>query len=171
MSIAWGVAAVGVDGADLGAVLREHIPAMWLLAVRLCGREQAEDVVQEALETAWRRRSTFDADRGTLRTWLLVLVTDRARKQRRRRSWPHVDAELAELPAPSGDSSVEDAMDVDRAVRALAPRQRLAVELFYVLGFPVAECAQVMGCSVGTVSSTLSDARSALRRELGDPDA
>lgn len=135
---------------------------MWLLAVRLAGRDQAEDIVQEALETAWRRRVTFDPARGTLRTWLLVLVSDRSRKQARRKPY------LAEVgTADHVGLPLEDVLDMDNAVRRLAPRQRLAVELFYVLGFPVAECAQVMGCAVGTVSSTLADARAALRRELG----
>mgnify|MGYP001796503771 CR=1 FL=1 len=53
-----------------------------------------------------------------------------------------------------------------RAIAGLPTRQRLAVELYYVLGLPVAEVAVVMACSVGTVSSTLSDARKALRGRL-----
>lgn len=54
------------------------------------------------------------------------------------------------------------ATDVDRAVRALSGRQRLAVELYYFVGLPVKECAEAMNCSQGTVKSTLSDARARL---------
>jgi RNA polymerase sigma-70 factor (ECF subfamily) len=65
-------------------------------------------------------------------------------------------------PAPDLDSH----LDLDRAIRTLPRRQRIAVEMYYVLGLPVAEIAQVMGCAVGTVSSTLSDARRSLRARL-----
>ena len=68
------------------------------------------------------------------------------------------------MPAPVVD--VEGVLDIARAIASLPRRQRLAVELFYVLGLPVAECAVVMGCVVGTVSSTLSDARRSLRAQL-----
>ena len=43
----------------------------------------------------------------------------------------------------------------------LAPRQRLAIDCFYFVGLSLAETAAVMGCSEGTVKSTLSDARAA----------
>lgn len=115
--------------------------------------------MQEALEQAWRRQETFDPSRGSLRTWLLVLVADRCRKQQRvlRRTGELVDA--AAPVAYDGDLAV----DLQRAVASLPPRQRLAVELFYVTGLSVAECGQVMGCAAGTVKSTLSDARARLR--------
>jgi RNA polymerase sigma factor (sigma-70 family) len=138
-----------------------HLPAMWVLATRLVGPDAREDVVQEALFTAWRRFSTYDRNRGTPRTWLLVVVADKCRKHwRAARS----TAQLVDVPATATD--LEAHLDVSRAVGRLPRRQRLAVELFYVLDLPVAECALVMECAVGTVSSTLSDARKALRTQL-----
>jgi RNA polymerase sigma-70 factor (ECF subfamily) len=44
----------------------------------------------------------------------------------------------------------------------------VAVNLYYYLGLPVAESAAVMGCTEGTVKSTLSAARSRLRELLGE---
>lgn len=145
---------------DFESFVAPHTRAMWVLAVRLAGRSAAEDVVQEALLTAWRRRSTFDAGRGTPRAWLLVLVADRCRKHWRS-ARPTV--ELVDVPVAV---DLESHLDVSRAVATLPRRQRLAVELFYVLDLPVAECALVMGCSVATVTSTLVDARRALRTKL-----
>lgn len=141
--------------------VRPHRDAMWLLATRLVGPDRREDLMQEALETAWRRFSTYDETRGVPRTWLLVVVADRCRKARRatRLTWALTDQAQQ---APDLDTM----LDVGRAVARLPPRQRLAVELFYVLDLPTADVAAVMGCTVGTVSSTLSDARRSLRASL-----
>ena len=57
-------------------------------------------------------------------------------------------------------------MDVERALGRLTRRQRMAVECVYFVGLTVAETAAVMGCSDGTVKSTLSDARARLRSLL-----
>jgi RNA polymerase sigma-70 factor (ECF subfamily) len=141
--------------------LRQSLPAMWALAYRLAGRD-AEDVVQEALLQAWRTRSSYDADRASLRTWLLVLVADRCRKRvRRLRSTP-----ATEPLRDTGRNDVTPDVDLSRAVDSLPPRQRLAVELHYVLGLDVTETAAVMRCSPGTVKSTLYDARARLRTAL-----
>jgi RNA polymerase sigma-70 factor (ECF subfamily) len=62
---------------------------------------------------------------------------------------------------------LEDRIDLTHAVERLPPRQKLAVDCFYFVGLSVAETAAVMGCSEGTVKSTLSDARTRLRQALG----
>jgi RNA polymerase sigma-70 factor (ECF subfamily) len=141
-----------------------HLTSMWVLATRLAGPSARDDVLQEALMTAWRRWDTFDPSRGSARTWLLVLVSDRCRKH-----WRSVKPteDLYDVASPPVD--VEAHLDLSRAIAQLPPRQRLAVELFYVLDLPVAECAEVMGCATGTVQSTLSDARKALRSTLEVP--
>jgi RNA polymerase sigma-70 factor (ECF subfamily) len=149
------------ESVDFDAFVAPHLAAMWALASRLAGPSAREDVLQDALLTAWRRWRTYDASRGTARTWLLLLVNDRCRKHWRglRRT-----AELVDAALPEHDVAAH--LDLSRAVADLPPRQRLAVELFYVLGLPVAECAVVIRCATGTVSSTLSDARRALRSKL-----
>ena len=148
--------AVGFD-----AFVSPHLRDMWVLASRLAGPHARDDVVQEALLTAWRKLDTFDPSRGAPRTWLLVIVADKSRKHWRA-SRPTL--ELVDATVPAAD--LEAHLDLSRAVGRLPRRQRIAVELFYVLGLPVVECAAVMGCAVGTVSSTLSDARKALRATL-----
>lgn len=144
-----------VDG--FGAWVRPHLPAMAGFASRLVGPADRDDIVQESLARAWKRWSTFDAERGTARGWLLAIVADRARRSaRRRRPEPPV-----EPPAVPGHD-----VDLERAIRALAPRQRMAVELHYLLDLDVLEVAEVMGCAEGTVKSTLHDARARLRTLL-----
>lgn len=133
------------------------------LALRMCDRSDVDDVVQEALAQAWRRRGTFDARRGSARSWLLALTADQARRAARRRH-------RVATPTNSVDwLAVEQGLpdiDVREAISRLSERQRLAVELYYYIGLPVVEVAQVMGCAEGTVKSTLADARAQLRRTL-----
>lgn len=148
--------------ADFAEWARPHLAAMAALAARMASPDERDDVVQEALTAAWRKFELYDDARGTPRAWLLAIVADQARKfyRRRRPSSPwDGTGSRADIPAD---------LDLERAVRGLPARQRLAVALHYFLDLPVAEVAVVMGCAEGTVKATLSHARACLRRELGE---
>lgn len=143
--------------------VRPHVAAMAGLAQRLADRD-ADDVVQEALIVAWRQRRQFDPARGSVRAWLLALTASSAsRVWRTRRRHP---LELVADPADVVSVDVRADVDLERAIEALSSRQRLAVNLFYYLDLPVSEVATVMGCSQGTVKSTLADARRRLQVHL-----
>lgn len=152
----------GLDAAAFTAWVAPHLPAMSRLAGRLVPSADRDDVVQEALVRAWRRRSTYDAAKGGAAGWLLAIVADRARRHRTRTR--------ATYPLPD-EGSLEPAgadVDLERALGGLARRQRLAVDLYYFVGLDVATCAEVMGCAEGTVKATLHQARGRLRTLLGD---
>ena len=141
-----------------------HLLAMGRLATRLTSAADSDDVVQEALVRAWRKRDSYDESRGSVQSWLLAIVADRCRRHRTRH-WRHESSELIEAAAaPSSD--VDRSVDIERAIGRLSQRQRLAVELHYYVGLSVAEVAAVMRCSDGTVKSTLSDARKRLQPQL-----
>src|SRR5436305_1915883 len=56
-----------------------HATAAFSLAYRMCGtRAAAEDVTQEAFLAAWRSGARYDRARGSVRTWLLGIVHNRA---------------------------------------------------------------------------------------------
>lgn len=146
--------------ADFATFVEPYLPKMFHLAERLAGSAYRDDVVQEALINAWTKRAQFDPARGSLGGWLMAIVADQARKSWRRRL-----SRFARPPADP-DPSPEDHADIQRAVGALPPRQRLAVDCHYFAGLTVAETATVMRCSEGTVKSTLADARARLRPAL-----
>ena len=150
------------NAAEFAVWVRPHWPAMAGFARRLSSSADWEDVLQEALAASWRKRHQFDPARGSVRSWLLAIVADQAAK-RWRRLRPVPEADRSSQP-----SEPALALDLQRAIRTLTRRQQLAVNLYYYLGLPVAEVAEVLGCSPGTVKSTLSDARARLRRELGE---
>jgi RNA polymerase sigma factor (sigma-70 family) len=150
------------DREAFAAWIGPHWDGLARLARQLAPDGEWEDVLQEALSATWRKRAQFDERRGTARNWLLAIVADQARKGHRR---------VGRWPARAIDEAHEDERadpDLDRALAALSVRQRTAIVLHYHLGLSVAEIAEVMSCAAGTVKSTLSDARSRLRRELGE---
>ena len=162
--------AATVDAAEFAEWARPALVAMTRLARRLAPNADPDDVVQEALARAWQKRAQFDSTRGTPTTWLLAIVADQARSARRRRLRRlRVVDDSAELPDPPAAERPYDP-DLERAIEQLADRQQLAVHLHYFVGLNVDETAAVMGCSSGTVKSTLFDARTRLRRLLGDTD-
>lgn len=139
-----------------------HLAAMARLASRLAPSADRDDVVQEALVQAWRKRHQFTPDRGTPRAWLLAIAADRARQSRKRRLGEIRGGPVTPLTAATDERD----LDLEHAVARLSGRQRQAVECFYFVGLSVAETASVMRCSEGTVKSTLSDARARLRAYL-----
>lgn len=150
--------------AEFAAWVRPHLPAMTRLAARLTAPLDRDDVVQEALVRAWRRRSTYDPSRGSELAWLLAIVGDQARRGRKRSRPPTV-------PLDGTDAAVFDRagdVDLERAIARLSTRQRRAVDLYYFVGLDTASCAEVMGCAEGTVKATLHQARGRLRTLLDE---
>lgn len=138
-----------------------HVGVMASLAARQASDGERDDVVQEALLRAWNKRFQYDSMRGSLRTWLLAITADQARRSRRRERPTSV---LADLTLPS--RSLEERLDMEGAVSHLSPRQRQAVNCFYFVDLSIMETAAVMRCSPGTVKSTLADARHRLKELL-----
>lgn len=152
-----------MDG-DFAGWVAPHLAVMSRVAARLAPHADRDDVVQEALARAWRKRSTYDASRGTAAAWLCAIVAGEAARTRLRlRARPTL--QLVDQPV----QDTRRDLDLERAVSRLPKRMRQAVDLHYFAGLTVAETATVMGCAQGTVKSTLSDARARLRTALGEP--
>lgn len=151
----------GLDPEAFDAAVHLLTPGMLRLAARLGPKDAHEDVVQEALIRAWRNRQRFDPSRGAISAWLLTIVANEARRAISRERRP---LEL-NLPTHPIGSSV-DRIDLESAVAKLSPRQRLAIDCHYYADLSVKDTAVVMGCSEGTVKSTLAAGRERLRRQL-----
>jgi RNA polymerase sigma-70 factor (ECF subfamily) len=141
--------------------VKPHLTVLRALADRQVGPATGADVMQEALLRAWRRRDTFDPDRGTVRAWLVAILLDRARRHRLRRPGSHPAVGAGVIEAPNADR-----VDVERAVARLPRRQRQVITLYYLADLSVAEVATVLGVSESSVKTHLGAARSALRASL-----
>lgn len=155
------------DGAGFVVWVRPHLGAMARLAARLAVGADRDDIVQEALARAWAKRSQYDPSRGTPSAWLLAITADQARKAVRRMRAGGASLTLVDDSAgPTARPDLDARMDVEHAIGSLTDRQRLAVDCYYFADLSIADTAAVMGCSEGTVKSTLSDARARLRTLL-----
>ncbi len=130
-------------------------------------RGDAEDAVQETMLAAWRQWPLLDGLANPA-AWLTRVCVNHAisRQRRRRRSILWHGAAASAQPEPSGGYA--QLLDLQRAYRRLSPRQRAMVALHIDDGYTVKECAEMLGCRVGTAQGHLARARAKLRRELTD---
>ena len=147
---------------------RDEYPRLVPMLHALTGdRQRAEDLAQEALAKAqrdWERVRSLDRPGA----WVRRVALNASSNVRRRRGREIAALQrLASVPA-AGEVPAAADPELWRLVRRLPEQQRWAVALHYVEDRPVAEVANVLGCSEGTVKTHLSRARATLARQLDD---
>jgi RNA polymerase sigma-70 factor, ECF subfamily len=140
-----------------------HAGAAYSLAHRIVGDSRlAEDVTQEAFLSIWRSRSRHDAARGSVRTWTLGVVRNRAIDAIRRETSSRVppldlrgdellDQERAEDETEAEAIRRDTARRVRGVLGELPDEQARVIELAYFGGFSQAEIAEMLGVPLGTV--------------------
>jgi RNA polymerase sigma-70 factor, ECF subfamily len=160
-------------------IFDRHANAAFSLAYRMCGRRgMAEDVVQEAFLSLWRSGARYDRARGSVRSWVLGVVHNRAIDAFRRdvvRTGRDVSDEGAaeRTPAPQSTEGEVQRRDEARQVRGaledLPPDQRQVIELAYFGGFSHSQIATMLELPAGTVKGRMRLGLTKLRLALGDP--
>ena len=159
-----------VHHADFDAAVASHRAELEVHCYRMLGSVQdAEDAVQETLVRAWSALDGLAAG-SNVRAWLYRIATNRCLtliERRRRRELPvdlspgapagrgRVAGALPGRPAPD-DVGPEARYEATEAMQLafiallqhLPGRQRAALVLRDVLGFPAADAAEVLGMSV-----------------------
>jgi RNA polymerase sigma-70 factor (TIGR02960 family) len=177
-----------------------HRRELQLHCYRIFGSMQdAEDLVQETLLAAWRGLQTFEG-RSSVRSWLYRIATNRSLNALRARSrrpkevqtmsdaleptrliepvWlePYPDALLEGIPdrspGPAARYEAKESIELAfiTALQTLPPRQRVVLVLCDVLGFRLAETADMLNTGETSVKGVLQRARAALRTRLPDAD-
>jgi RNA polymerase sigma-70 factor (ECF subfamily) len=155
----------GGDPVAFEVVYERHRTVAYSLAYRMCGRRPlAEDVLQEAFLSAWRRSASYDPARGSVRTWLLGIVHHRAVDALRRTGGDgrrRIDVPVEELDFDAGVNVDDDVIERERAgvVRTaladLPPDQGRVIELAYFGGFTHTEIAAMLDQPVGTIKGRM----------------
>jgi len=131
----------------------------------------ADDAAQEAFLSALDRIETYDRGRP-FGPWLMRIATNAAIDLLRRLAVRRAEVlpETARSPgrSPEADAAVAEMRERIRvALAALPERQRMAVVLFDVEGYPHADIAELLGIPEGTARSDVFHGRRALRQALG----
>ncbi|RZV39712.1 MAG: RNA polymerase sigma factor [Acidimicrobiia bacterium] len=137
-------------------------------AAAIVGRDSAEDVLSTVMIRIMGRQPL--AELRDARPYLYKAVLNEARSHLRSRhgrdALAHAAAAQSRPVLGNSPESLALDGDVRQAVLALPPRQRAATYLTYWNGCSIAETADLMGCSPGTVGRYLHLARRHLRRAL-----
>jgi RNA polymerase sigma-70 factor (ECF subfamily) len=156
-----------------------HGGVAYSLAYRIVGdRAAAEEVTQEAFISVWRSGARFDAARGSVRSWLLSVVRNRAIDFLRSRAGKapklnfNDDAALEARPAPERTEEEalrrETAGEVRGALGKLPGEQSKVIELAYFGGFSHSEIASILGLPMGTVKGRMRLGLEKIRGELAE---
>ncbi|HET6688995.1 MAG TPA: sigma-70 family RNA polymerase sigma factor [Rubrobacter sp.] len=156
-----------VEAADAEAfatLYDRHSRAAFSLAYRMMGeRQAAEDLAQDAFLKVWRSASSYRAERGSVRTWILSIVHNRGIDQirsqaSRRRTQDKIEASAprsqpSEAFAETWRNSQRD--QVREALNTLPPEQLTILELAYFSGYTHVEISDLLRLPLGTVKGRM----------------
>jgi RNA polymerase sigma-70 factor (ECF subfamily) len=159
------------DQASFAALFDYYGPRVKAYLKRLGANDGlAEDIVQEAMLTVWRKADTYDPAKAAVGTWIFTIARnlriDALRRDRHRDLDP-TDPRLSPEPAVLPDREVETAREeaqVRAALQALPADQAKIVTLAFYDGKSHGEIAASLAIPLGTVKSRL---RLAFRRVRG----
>jgi RNA polymerase sigma-70 factor (ECF subfamily) len=170
---------------DQGAAARlydRHSRALYSLILRILGDEgEAEDVLQEVFVQAFRQAGRYDASRGAVAAWLLMMARsraiDRLRTRRTRVEGRTGEVQvLNDLPDAQPDAASviigeEQTRLVRHALAELPLVQRVAIELAYYEGLSHTEIAERLEQPLGTIKTRIRLGLLKLRDELAEGQA
>jgi RNA polymerase sigma-70 factor (ECF subfamily) len=171
------------DAALIGRLVQRDEAALAALYDRYAGiissvlhrilrdNQAAEEILQDIFFQLWNTASRFDATRGSLPAWLVVIARNRAISRLRRHNPAAGDALLegmAVSPFNLESSAARQQLleRVQSSLENLPKEQRAAVELAYFEGLTHSEIAARTGDPLGTVKTRLRSALETLRRAL-----
>jgi RNA polymerase sigma-70 factor (ECF subfamily) len=160
---------VAGDETAFTTLIERHRHRLWAVALRTTGDPQdAEDALQDALISAFRRADQFRGD-AAVTTWLHRIVVnaslDRIRRRTARPTVPLPDEPaIADQRDDLGQREIQ--LAVLDALAQLPEDQRDAVLLIDLEGYSVIEAAAIMGCPEGTIKSRCSRGRKRLAEQL-----
>ncbi len=161
------------------SLLMPELGALFRTALRMTrNREDAEDLVQEAITKAF---SAFDRfEEGTnFRAWIFRILTNtfinnyyRVRDKQKLPSLDEMEEDTSFQPAFKGTTPEEALLntltkeDILRAIESIPLEFRAVVVLILIEGFSYKDAAEVLGIPIGTVMSRLHRGRKLLQKIL-----
>ena len=151
-----------------GELVRRHgSPVRGLLRRMGAQASEADDVAQDAFLTAFERIAEFRGE-GTFAGWVkrIAARTYLRRLQKERRLGAFASETLENEPAEPVAGDADAAIDLDGALKTLAPAEQLCVTMCFGAGLSHAEAAEALNLPLGTVKSHVKRGLEKLRARL-----
>jgi RNA polymerase sigma-70 factor (ECF subfamily) len=167
------------DQAALASLYDATVSRVYAVALRIVRLpEWAEEVTSDVYLQAWREARRYDAARGKVLAWLLIMARTRALDHLRRQdeALSHPDPALL-VAEPSADADdalsllqmTRDHHRLHEALTILSPQQRQLLALAFFRGLSHAEIVTHTALPLGSVKTHIRRALLVLREALGDP--
>ncbi|HEX6694661.1 MAG TPA: RNA polymerase sigma factor [Longimicrobiales bacterium] len=160
----------GGDADAFAALYRAHAGRVYALCLRLCADERdAAELTQDTFVRIWQALGSFRGE-SALSTWIhrltVNVVLTRQRTDRRRLARVEPVEDLERIDAGARGASVDERVDLDRALRLLSDQARLVFVLHDVEGYDYREISELTGSSEVALRSQLHRARRQLMEAL-----
>lgn len=172
---------VDADQSALDQLYESLVGQVYGLALRILNRTPlAEEVVQDTFWQVWRQAPRFDADRGSVKAWVLTITRSRALDMLRRIEPNEVelDPETQDLIQATDHNAPQDLLSaiqqdhrLHQALFSLEPVPRQLVSLAFFRGLSHDEIAGHTGLPLGTVKSHIRKSLNQLRLILTSDEA
>jgi RNA polymerase sigma factor (sigma-70 family) len=152
---------------------------LYSLAYRMVANQQvAEDLLQDAFLSVWRRASSYSAQSGAVKSWLVSIIHHRTidylRSVRRRTenmkeaTWEEVERDEPMAASDTSDEAWQaiQGENVRHALMKLPTEQRMVIELAYFQGWTQSEIAEGCQIPLGTVKARMRLGIQRLKRIL-----
>lgn len=171
-----------LDGEETAyaALYDEYASMIYRLAYSMLQhKEDAEEVLQDSFEYAFRRLDHYDANKSAFKTWLYQIAISRCRNKRRRKWLPtfslsqlhYQQIEDKSTASPDEVLNLNDRQKVVwEALSQLSPKLRETTVLRYYEGLSYAEIGAILDIPAKTAESRMRLAHKALRELLEDSE-
>ena len=171
------------DAGALSVFYDRHSRLIYGSLLRLLGdTDDAEDILQEVFIQVWRKASTFKAELGSPKNWLVRIAHNRgvnlirSRRQRGKNAGISISDEENGLPANAeliDDTLLDHTISAERmqmigiAMKDLPKDQSMLLDLAFFQGYSHSEISEYLQLPLGTVKTKIRNGLLALRHSLG----
>ncbi len=169
------------DDSAYGALYDQFASTIYRLTYNMLQhKEDAEEVLQDSFEYAFRKLDQYDPNKSAFKTWLYRIAISRCRNKRRRKWLPSIslgqlinqDINDDQTPTPDEALALSDEQQrVWQALTELTPKLRETAVLRYYENLTYNEIGDILGIPSKTAESRMRLAHKALRSLLDNDNA
>lgn len=150
----------------------DYCAALYTLTLKILGQQEhlAEDALQETFLKIWNSIHTYNADKGSIYTWMLNIARntaiDKLRANKKNNKNQSLENNVITINKKIYDTQKTDGIGLYEVLNTLLPEQKILIEMAYYQGYTQEEIAQALNIPLGTVKTRMRAAMLDLRNKL-----